>query len=283
MPALPPLPVVKFADGTSVPALGLGTWRMGERRQDAGREVAALRHGLDLGMTLIDTAEMYGDGGAEDVVGEAVAGRRDEAFIVSKVYPHNAGAKSAVAACERSLRRLRTDRIDLYLLHWPGGIPLGETIDAFERLRAGGRILRWGVSNFDAGAIRELAATKNGGLCATNQVLYNLSTRGIEFDLLPWCVDHAMPVMAYSPVNQGALAADRRLSALAATLGATAAQLALAWSIRNPGVIAIPKSSAPARLDENRWAATLVLTPGVTAELDCLFPPPRRRTPLAVL
>ena len=275
--------MVKFADGTEVPAMGLGTWRMGERRQEAAREVAALRHGLDLQMTLVDTAEMYGDGGAEEIVAQALAGRRDEAFIVSKVYPHNAGAKSAIAACERSLRRLRTDRIDLYLLHWPGSIPLGETIDAFERLRAGGKILRWGVSNFDVGAMRELAATKNGRLCATNQVLYNLSIRGIEFDLLPWCASHGMPVMAYSPVNQGALATDRKLSAVAATMGVTAAQLALAWTIRSPGVIAIPKSSTPARIDENRRAATLRLTSDVMRELDRLFPPPRRRTPLAVL
>lgn len=275
--------MVKFADGTQVPALGLGTWHMGERREEAAREVAALRHGLDLQMTLIDTAEMYGDGGAEEIVAQALEGRRDEAFIVSKVCPYNAGAKSAVAACERSLRRLRTDRIDLYLLHWPGSIPLGETVEAFERLRAAGQILRWGVSNFDAGAMRELAATKNGGLCATNQVLYNLSIRGIDFDLLPWCASHGMPVMAYSPVNQGALATDRKLSAVAATMGVTAAQLALAWTIRNPGVIAIPKSSTPARIDENRRAATLRLTPDVIGELDRLFPPPRRRTPLAVL
>jgi len=283
MPALPSLPLVKFADGTQVPALGLGTWRMGERRQEAAREVAALRHGLDLGMTLVDTAEMYGDGGAEEIVAQAMNGRRDEVFVVSKVYPHHAGAKGAVAACERSLRRLRTDRIDLYLLHWPGSIPLGETIEAFERLRAGGKIQRWGVSNFDTGAMRELAATKNGGICATNQVLYNLSVRGIEFDLLPWCASHDMPVMAYSPVNQGALATDRRLSGVGATLGVTAAQLALAWTIRNPGVIAIPKSSTPARIDENRRAATLLLTPDVMRELDRLFPPPRWRTPLAVL
>ncbi len=283
MPTLSPLPLVKFADGTPVPALGLGTWRMGERRQDAAREVAALRHGLDLGMTLIDTAEMYGDGAAEQIVAQAVEGRRDEAFIVSKVYPHNADAKGAIAACERSLRRLRTERIDLYLLHWPGSIPLGETVAAFERLRADGKILRWGVSNFDAGAMRELAATKNGEFCATNQVLYNLSARGIEFDLLPCCASHGMPVMAYSPVNQGTLATDRKLAAVAATLDVTAAQLALAWSIRTPGVIAIPKSSTPARIDENRRAATLRLTPGVIAELDRHFPPPRRRTPLAVL
>ncbi len=275
--------MVMFADGAKVPALGLGTWRMGERRQDAGREVAALRHGLDIGMTLIDTAEMYGDGGAEAIVAQAVAGRRDEAFIVSKVYPHNAGAKSAGAACERSLKRLRTDRIDLYLLHWPGSIPLHETVEAFERLRAGGKILRWGVSNFDADAMRELAATKNGGLCASNQVLYNLTGRGIEFDLLPWCGSHGMPVMAYSPVNQGALAADRKLATVAATLGVTAAQLALAWSIRSSGVIAIPKSSSPVRIDENRQAAALRLTPDVLDELDRLFPPPKRRTPLAML
>jgi diketogulonate reductase-like aldo/keto reductase len=281
--ALPPLRSVTLADGTSVPALGLGTWRMGERLQDATREVAALRHGLDLGMKLIDTAEMYGDGGAEKIVARAVEGRRDDVFIVSKVYPHNAGARSTIAACERSLRRLATDRIDLYLLHWPGSIPLQETVDAFERLQADGKILRWGVSNFDLRAMRALETTKSGGHCATNQVLYNLSMRGIEFDLLPWCAGRSMPVMAYSPVNQGALADDRRLAAFARTLDVTAAQLALAWSLRNPGVMAIPKSSTPARLDENRRAASLHLTPDVTRELDRLFPPPRRAAPLAML
>ncbi len=198
MTTLLPLRTVAFADGTTVPAMGLGTWRMGESRPDAAREVAALVHGLDLGMTLIDTAEMYGDGGAEEIVAKALQGRRDDAFIVSKVYPHHAGARSAPDACERSLKRLRTDRIDLYLLHWPGSIPIAETVEAFERLREAGKIVRWGVSNFDTRAMRALEATKSGGHCATNQVLYNLSERGPEFDLLPWCAGRHMPVMAYS-------------------------------------------------------------------------------------
>ena len=283
MSALPQLRTVALADGTHVPVLGLGTWRMGERPEDAAAEVAALKHGLDLGMTLIDTAEMYGDGGAEAIVARALQGRRDEAFIVSKVYPHHAGAKSAIAACERSLRRLATDRLDLYLLHWPGSIPLAETVDAFERLRADGKILRWGVSNFDVHAMRNLSATKNGANCATNQVLYNLSARGIEFDLLPWCASHNMPAMAYSPVDQGALASNRKLATVAATIGVSAAQLALAWSMRNPGVIAIPKSSTLSRVDENRRSAVLALSPDVTGELDRLFPPPRGVTPLAML
>ena len=283
MTTLPPLRTVSFADGMQVPALGLGTWRMGEQRSDAAREVAALVHGLDLGMTLIDTAEMYGEGGAEEIVGQAVKGRRDEAFIVSKVYPHNAGAKSAPAACERSLKRLHTDRIDLYLLHWPGSVSLEETCDAFERLRASGKIVRWGVSNFDLRAMRTLEATKSGGHCATNQVLYNLSARGVEFDLLPWCTAHRMPVMAYSPVNQGALTTHRKLSTLAAAHGMTAAQLALAWTMRDPKVIAIPKSSTLARVDENRRAAAIVLTPDATHAIDQLFAPPRAAKPLAVL
>ncbi len=274
---------VSFADGTTVPAMGLGTWRMGEARADAAREVAALVHGLDLGMTLIDTAEMYGEGGAEEIVARALQGRRDDAFIVSKVYPQNAGAKSAPAACERSLRRLRTDRIDLYLLHWPGSIPIAETVEAFERLRGAGKIVRWGVSNFDARAMRTLVATKSGGHCATNQVLYNLAERGVEFDLLPWCAGRQMPVMAYSPVNQGALATHRKLAALAAGHNVTAAQLALAWTMRDPRVITIPKSSTLARVDENRRAAALVLTPDVTRQLDGLFPPPRGAAPLAML
>ena len=283
MSALPQLRTVALADGTHVPVLGLGTWRMGERPEDAAAEVAALKHGLDLGMTLIDTAEMYGDGGAEAIVARALQGRRDEAFIVSKVYPHHAGAKSAIAACERSLRRLATDRLDLYLLHWPGSIPLVETVDAFERLCADGKIVRWGVSNFDVRAMRNLLATKNGAHCATNQVLYNLSARGIEFDLLPWCASHNMPAMAYSPVDQGALASNRKLATVAATIGVSAAQLALAWSMRNPGVIAIPKSSTLSRVDENRRSAVLAIAPDVTRELDRLFQPPRGVTPLAML
>ncbi len=278
-----PLAQVTFPDGTRVPALGLGTWRMGERRGDAAREVAALRYGLDLGMTLIDTAEMYGDGGAEAVVARAIAGRRDAAFIVSKVYPHNAGKKSAIAACERSLARLNTDRIDLYLLHWRGNIPLAETVDAFERLRKAGRIVRWGVSNFDVDDMEELLALPDGAHCASNQVLYNLTQRGIEWRLLQWCREHAIPVMAYSPVGEGELVVNRKLATVAASLRVTPAQLALAWTIREPNVIAIPKSSNPRHLDDNRATAAVHLSPAIRASLDAAFPPPARARPLAVL
>lgn len=274
---------VQFPDGATVPALGLGTWKMGERAASAAREVAALRHGLDLGMTLIDTAEMYGDGGAEEVVARAIAGRRDDAFVVSKVYPHNASAKGAIAACERSLARLGIDRLDLYLLHWPGRIPLTETVDAFERLQRAGKIARWGVSNFDVDDMEELVALPDGAHCATNQVLYNLTERGIEWQLLQWCAQRAMPVMAYSPVGQGALVAHRKLATLAAPLGVTPAQLALAWTLRHPHVISIPQSSDRKHIDDNRSAAAIRLSPATLAELDSAFPPPRRATRLSML
>ncbi|MEO8676351.1 MAG: aldo/keto reductase [Casimicrobiaceae bacterium] len=272
-----------FPDDHRVPALGQGTWRMGERKASATREIAALKLGLDLGMTLIDTAEMYGDGGAERIVGEAIAGRRDDVFVVSKVYPHNAGRKSAIAACERSLHRLRTDRLDLYLLHWPGRIPLAETIDAFERLRADGKIARWGVSNFDTDAMRSLAALPEGGHCATNQVLHHLGERGIEWDLLPWMRQYNMPVMAYCPLGEGALLRNRRLAAIAATIGVTPAQLALAWLLHAKDVIAIPASSDVAHVRDNRAAADLVLDAKTLAALDAAFPPPRAASRLAVV
>ena len=277
------MPVVTFADGARVPALGLGTWKMGERKRDWAREVAALRLGLDLGMTLIDTAEMYGDGGAEEIVGEAIAGRRDQVFVVSKVYPHNAGARSAIAACERSLRRLATDRLDLYLLHWRGSIPLAETVGAFERLRADGKIVRWGVSNFDTADQDKLRALPAGGRCAANQVLYHLGERGIEWRLLAQCREAGMPVMAYSPVGQGALVENRKLAAIAGRIGATPAQVALAWLLTRPGVIAIPQSTDPAHLTDNRAAAGLKLDPATLAALDAAFPPPSRATPLAMV
>jgi diketogulonate reductase-like aldo/keto reductase len=266
-----------------VPALGQGTWKMGERKASAAREVAALRHGIDLGMTLIDTAEMYGEGGAEEIVARAISGRRDDVFVVSKVYPHNAGAKSAIAACERSLARLGTDRIDMYLLHWRGRIPLAETIDAFERLRRAGKIVRWGVSNFDVDDMNELMALPAGAHCATNQVLYNLAERGIEWKLLPYCAQRAIPVMAYSPVGQGALLTHRKLATLAAPLGVTPAQLALAWSIRDPHVMSIPQSADKSHIDDNRSVAAIRLSPATLAALDSAFPPPRGPVPLAVL
>src|SRR5882724_9142551 len=245
------IPKVSMADGVRVPALGLGTWRMGERGRDHDAEIASLRLGVELGMTVIDTAEMYGDGGAEELVGEAIAGQRDRVFLVSKIYPHNAGAKNAIAACERSLKRLATDRLDLYLLHWRGRIPLAETVGAFERLRRDGKIVRWGVSNFDVDDMQELLALPEGRHCAANQVLYNLGERGVEWRLADLCREHRVPIMAYTPVGQGDLLAHRKLSAIAQAAGATPAQVALAWLLRRPDVIAIPKASNSLHVREN--------------------------------
>ncbi|HEX9301813.1 MAG TPA: aldo/keto reductase [Casimicrobiaceae bacterium] len=274
---------VSFPDGTTVPALGQGTWTMGEKRSQAAQEVAALTVGLDLGMTLIDTAEMYGDGGAEKVVARAIASRRDEAFVVSKVYPHNAGRKSAISACERSLSRLGIERLDLYLLHWRGRVPLAETLDAFERLRTDGKIARWGVSNFDIDDMRELFATRAGRHCATNQVLYHLGERGIEWELLSWMREHALPLMAYSPLGKGALVRNRKLVEIAKGIGATAPAVALAWLLRRPGVIVIPESADPDHVRANRAAAELKLDEVTSARLEAAFPPPTGPAPLAVV
>jgi diketogulonate reductase-like aldo/keto reductase len=274
---------IQLPDGFEIPALGQGTWHMGERGGDHAAEMHALRLGLDLGMTMIDTAEMYADGGSEEVVGKAIAGRRDKVFLVSKVYPQNAGRHSAKAACERSLRRLGTDRLDLYLLHWRGAIPLAETVAAFEGLRAEGKILRWGVSNLDPDDMAELVAAGDGG-CATNQVLYNPEHRGIEFDLLPWCKDHKMPVMAYSPVGQGGgLLRHPALRAVAARHDRSTAQIALAWAMRHGHVIAIPKASDPEHVRANAASGEIVLTAADLAEIDAGFPPPRRAQALAML
>lgn len=266
--------------GEPVPILGQGTWRMGEdaRRRDA--EVRALRQGLEQGLTLIDTAEMYGEGGAEEVVAEAIQGRRDEVFIVSKVYPHNASRAGAVAACERSLARLRTDRIDLYLLHWRGRYPLAETVEAFERLRADGKIRHWGVSNLDTDEMDELMAVPDGGRCAANQVMYNVERRGIEWSLLPWCRARGMPVMAYSPIEQGRLEERGALSAIARSRGISPYQVALAWVLAQPGVIAIPKAVRPAHIQANRAAHDVALTDAELAAVQADFPPPRRKVPL---
>jgi diketogulonate reductase-like aldo/keto reductase len=273
-----------FPDGRAVPVLGQGTWHMGETRGARAAEADALRLGLDLGMALIDTAEMYGDGGAEEVVGEALAGRRDAAFVVSKVLPHNAGRRALKAALTRSLRRLRTDRIDLYLLHWRGNVPLAETVAALEAEREAGRLLAWGVSNFDADDMAELAALPAGGQCATDQVLYNPEARGIEFDLLPWCAGRGMPVMAYSPVGQaGRLLRAPALREVARRHGATPAQVALAWALRHPAVIAIPKAADAAHVRENAAAAALALSAADLADIDRAFPPPVRKLPLAML
>ncbi len=278
-----PIRMVAFPDAVQVPALGLGTWTMGEHAADAKREIAALQRGLDLGMTLVDTAEMYADGRAEKIVARALAGRRDQAFVVSKVYPQNAGTKSAVAACERSLQRLNTDRIDLYLLHWRGSIPLEQTVDAFERLRQQGKILRWGVSNFDSSDMAEVAALPDGRHCAANQVLYNLTERGIEWRLLEQCQTRQIPVMAYSPIDQGRLASNAHLAAIAKPLGLSAAQLALAWVLTRPGVIVLAQSSDLRHVTANRAAANVELSAAVLAELDAAFAPPDRERPLAMI
>ena len=265
-----------------MPALGLGTWRIGERQRERAREIEALRLGLELGMTLIDTAEMYGDGGAEELVGEAIAGRRDSMFLVSKVYPHHATRKGVIAACERSLARLATDHLDLYLLHWRGRVPLAETVAGFEELRTSGRIRAWGVSNFDCSDMRELLALPAGSRCAVNQVLYHLRCRGIEWDLLPLCRKHRVAVMAYSPLDEGRLIADRRLGAIAARAGTKAATLALAWLLEQ-GVCAIAKTGKAAHVHDNRLAAGFSLEPGQIEEIDRAFPPPRGPTPLQVI
>jgi diketogulonate reductase-like aldo/keto reductase len=267
--------------GERVPAFGMGTWYMGEKAASRKAEVAALRHGLDLGLSLVDTAEMYGDGGAEEVVGEAIAGRRDEAFIVSKVYPHNASRKGIAAACERSLRRLQTDRLDLYLLHWRGNVPFEETIAGFEALRAAGKIRHWGVSNLDIGDMEELWVLSKAA--QANQLLYNLSRRGIEWDLLPWLRERRVPVMAYSPIEQARLLKNRALLEFSKRHGMTPAQAALAWLLANDDVIVIPKASNPAHLQENLEAIEKKLTKEQLAELDRAFPPPRAPSPLEML
>ena len=269
--------------GEAVQVLGQGTWKMGEDIRRRAGEVNALKLGLDLGMTLIDTAEMYASGGAEEVVAEAIAGRRDELFLVSKVLPSNASRAGVKRACESSLKRLATDRIDLYLLHWPGSVPFSETVEAFEALKTEGKIRHWGVSNFDTDEMEDLAGLPNGGNVQTNQVLYNLSRRGPEFDLAPWCVKRGIPLMAYSPVEQGALARNARLEAVAARHNATAAQVALAWAMAQEGVIAIPKAGRQDHVRQNAAALNIELTAEDFAELDRGFPPPTRKRGLEMI
>ncbi|MBC7312823.1 MAG: aldo/keto reductase [Rhizobium sp.] len=278
-----PIPTVTLPSGTTVPALGLGTWQMGETKARARDEIDSLRLGLDLGMTLVDTAEMYGDGEAERIVGRALEDRRDAAFLVSKVYPWNASRHGTIAACEASLQRLGTDRLDLYLLHWRGEHPLEDTVAAFEALRAAGKIGAWGVSNFDVADMEELLALPGGENCAVNQVLYNLSRRGIEHDLLPWCQAHAIPVMAYSPIEQGRLVHHPELIRVAKAYQATPAQVALAFLLERDGVITIPKSANMARVRENRDAVDLDISDEDWSALDTAFPPPARKTPLEML
>ena len=277
------VPHITLNSSATMPALGLGTWRMGERSRDRAKEVAALRLGLDLGMKLIDTAEMYADGGSEEVVGEAIAGRRDEVFLVSKVYPHNASRKGVAAACERSLERLGTDRLDLYLLHWRGRVPLAETVAGFEALRASGKLRAWGVSNFDRAGMEELLALPGGRHCAANQVLYHLRCRGIEWDLLPLCRQSGIVVMAYSPFDEGRLLRNRQLASIARNYQTKPATLALAWVLAQDHVAAIPKAADVSHVRDNLAAAELSLSQDVLNELDRAFPPPRGPTPLQVI
>ena len=274
---------VTLPSGETVPALGQGTWNIGDNSATRAEEIATLRCGLDLGLTLIDTAEMYGEGAAEELVAEALAGRRDEAFIVSKVYPHNASKRGTVQACERSLKRLKTDRIDLYLLHWRSSVPFAETIGAMLALQAAGKIRHFGVSNLGLADMREWVKAPGGAAVATNQILYNLTRRGPEWDLIPWLRERRIPVMAYSPIEQAQLVRDRRLIAFASAHGMTPAQAALAWLLAKDDVIVIPKASRRERVTDNAAARDIGLTPAQLAELDRLFAPPRGPVMLEML
>jgi diketogulonate reductase-like aldo/keto reductase len=266
-----------------MPRLGQGTWNMGDQAARRKEEVAALREGIALGLALIDTAEMYGDGRAESLVAEAIAGQREKVFLVSKVLPSNASRKGVVRSCEASLKRLQTDRLELYLLHWSGSYPLEETVRGFEDLLAAGKIRAWGVSNLDLQEMQRLTALPGGKACATNQVLYNLARRGIEFDLLPWCRERGMPVMAYTPTEQGTLLRHKALRTVAERLGATPAQVALAWVLRQDGVVTIPKAASRAHVRENRKALDLRLDAEALKALDAAFPPPKKARPLEML
>ena len=274
---------VALACGERIPALGQGTWHIGDHAHTRAEEIATLQLGLDLGATLIDTAEMYGEGDSEALIGAALAGRRDEAFIVSKVYPHNAGRRAMASACERSLRRLRTDRLDLYLLHWSGSVPLVETVEAFSALQKAGKIRHWGVSNLDLKEMKTLTSLSGGGAVQTDQVLYNLSRRGIEWDLLPWLRKRNIPVMAYSPFEEGRLLRDPRLIDFARRYGMTPAQAALAWLLAADDVIVIPKAATRAHLEHNMAAADIRLTDAQRSELDGLFAPPSGARALEML
>jgi len=271
---------VALKTGEKVPVLGLGTWRMGERASERAAELKAVQLGLELGTRLVDTAEMYGDGKAEEIVGEAMGRRRDEIYLVSKVYPHNASRKGAIAACERSLKRLETDRLDLYLLHWRGSHPLAETVEAFEALKKDGKIRNWGVSNLDAGDMDELAGVAGGKNCASNQVLYHLGSRGIEWQLLKKCQAARIMVMAYSPLGQGPLLRKPALGKVAQKHGCDPAAVALAWVLRESGVVTIPKATNPEHVRANIKALYVKLDAEDLAALDAAFPPPKRATGL---
>lgn len=269
--------------GEAVPALGQGTWQMAEVPSKRAQEIEALRLGFELGMTLIDTAEMYGEGASEQLVAEALGAKRDHLFLVSKVYPHNASRRGVIEACERSLARLKTDHLDLYLLHWRGGVPLEETVTGFEELRRSGKIRSWGVSNFDTDDMEELFAIEEGRNCVTNQVLYNVTRRGPEYDLIPWMAACNMPLMAYSPIEQGRLPKTDILQAIARSHDASPYQIALAWLLQKPGVIAIPKASSAAHVCDNRKALDIRLSSDELAAIDAEFPAPRRKRPLEMI
>lgn len=280
--------LVSLPDGTSIPALGQGTWYLGESNKNRDREIKTLRLGIELGITLIDTAEMYGNGGVELLVHEAIKGVRDKIFLVSKVYPHNSGLRNIFTACENSLKRLGTDHLDLYLLHWRGRVPLQETIEGMEKLKKQGKILRWGVSNFDTADMKELWSCEKGSNCNINQVLYHLGSRGIEFDLLPWQREHRVPVMAYCPIAKGGelrngILSNSIVKQIAENHKATPIQILLAWTMRTKDVIAIPKASHEDHVIDNAAAASINLTEEELAQLDKAYPKPNRKVSLDIL
>jgi diketogulonate reductase-like aldo/keto reductase len=277
------MPQITLPDGESVPAYGQGTWHMGESRGRFADEAAALKLGIELGITLIDTAEMYGNGVAEEIIAQAMGNNRDKLFIVSKVLPYNASRQGTIEACERSLKRLKTDRIDLYLLHWRGSHPFAETLAGFERLQRDGKIRHHGVSNFDRGEMEEWARLDAGKSVASNQILYNLTRRGPEWEVIPWCRERNVSIMAYSPIEQGRMLGHKALAEIAARHGATPAQVALAWLLRQDGMIVIPKASRQEHVRENLGALDLKLTDADLADLDRAFPPPKGRTSLGML
>ncbi len=276
---------IELSSGRQIPVFGMGTWRMGEDSRKNQAEIAALRRGMELGISLIDTAEMYGEGGAEKVIGEALAdaSRRSEVFLVSKVYPHNASRKGVIAACDRTLKRLNTDYLDLYLLHWRSSVPLSETLEAFEALKQAGKIRDYGVSNFDVDDMKEAVGLEGGNLIATNQILYNLSRRGVELTLLPWCKQQKMPVMAYSPIEQGRLLGNQALRQIAQARGFTEAQIAIAWLLHQDNIIVIPKASKIEHIEQNYAALDISLNAEELKKLDIAFPKPNRPIPLEML
>lgn len=274
---------ITFPNGVKVPSLGQGTWYMGENPTKKEEEIRAIRTGVELGMTVIDTAEMYGDGLSEKLIGEAINGLRDDVFLISKVFPWNANLSGTIKACENSLRRLNTDHLDLYLLHWSGSYPIEETVEAMMRLQQSGKILQWGVSNMDVAEMEDFMNVPSGKNCATDEILYNLTRRGVEYDLLPWCESHSIPVIAYSPIEQGRLLGNPTLNKIAKTHSATPAQIALAWVLRNPNILAIPKASSEKHVKENFGSLSINLTAEDIALLDKAFSTPKRKIPLEMI